>query len=332
LFRIDEEVNKIKESIVKLKDNIQLTPKKINLDIPSEFNWCVIDSSWQTPPVEFISKTVAIVYTGAYSNVDCLNTMRIRPFIHEGSNFDVEVYWFSAIEERKLALELLQQANLDILLLDGTITPSPALASTPWNKVDEILKVTEKLIETAEKTGTTIVGVVKRAKAQYLSTIANVPVADKLLATVLLDYNEYIDLGPLDKVLYKYITAKKHRTGEFLSRLAKSSTILRKIREIYYRPLSTHAIRVEIIEHGPTIDEVVAFLAKNATPHTGFPAMLDLVDIFVTKSKVSTQTLKGILENSILTRYKDPLDAKIAYILCGIQNPQKEYIYRLKSY
>jgi hypothetical protein len=329
LEKIDEEITKIKKSL----DRIRITPKKIDLSLAKDdFTWCAIDSSWQTPPVEFIAKTIAIVYTGAYSNVEELNTIEINPFVHEGSNFDVEVYWFSAVKERQLALELIRQTRLDLLILDGTITPSPALASTPWDKVEKILKVTEKLIETAKENKTTIIGVVKRARAQYLSTIANADIPDKLLATALLDYNEYIDLGPLDEVLYSYITTKRHRTGEFLSRLAKSSSFLHKIREIYYRPLSRHAIRVEIIEHGPTTEEVLAFLAKNATPNTGFPVMLDFVDLFVTKNKVSTQTLKEILQNSILTRYDDPTDVKIAYILCGLQNPQKEYLYRLKGY
>lgn len=212
------------------------------------------------------------------------------------------------------------------------------------------------MLNLAEKSKTTIVGVVKRVRSRYLSIYAGhcLSTNDKLMASLLLNKGEYISLGNYGSVLPQWLqinymdceTKRGMSREEAERRLNEGIENLKRVFNgdggrlkgipkvadtelIFYKaPITAVATKLEVLDLGGIgVPNLVGYLSSQTT-NTGYPYLLDLVDTYV---RVDSRLLDYV--KSLLTRYaglsiSDSNVKELINTLLQLTNPQKAYLYR----
>ncbi len=118
----------------------------------------------------------------------------VKAEIYTGENAQIELSLLRSIEEKRRALELLD--DVDILFLDGSLLAHPAhgLGSEALQKEEKELIL--KLLQKAERQGVAICGVIKDTHSEEWAKQLGTRVKDVVLANSLLEPCEYFQ--PID--------------------------------------------------------------------------------------------------------------------------------------
>ena len=179
-------------------------------------NAYAVDSSFGSPPMELVAGIMTVLAYGYVGNVDGLYDKWLtgEVVLEDTANFERSISRLAAVRERETAIRLLNRklegrANFDLLILDGEISvhPLPYNLAVEHGKYAYINKLMDKMVRLAERTETTIVGIVKRVRSRLLSVLRGdcLPANDKIFASLILDNGEYMTLGTFRDVLPRWL-------------------------------------------------------------------------------------------------------------------------------
>jgi len=358
LTSVMSEVNELRSRV---SDRINTIP---NVSGGRYFTYA-IDSSFPPSPLELVGGVLTVVAYGYVGQVGGRTDRYVTGDVlyEDSSDLNKSIEVLSKIREREMAARLLRdklkgRRSMDMIILDGEIYVHPLPYNLPAHegvrrRVEDVLEV---MLNLAERTRTTIVGVVKRVRSRYLSIYVNhcLSVNDKLIASLLLNKGEYIDLGNYGEILPKWIQVNymdcevkrgmskdeaERRLNEGLENLKRvfngDGGRLRGIpkvadtRLVFYKaPVTAVATKLEILDLGGLgIPNIVGYLSSQTT-NTGYPYLLDLVDTYV---RVDSRLLDYV--KTLLTKYaglnvEDNRVKELVNTLLQLTNPQKAYLYR----
>ncbi|MGC8570807.1 DNA double-strand break repair nuclease NurA [Caldivirga sp.] len=354
-------MNEVNELKAKVSSRISPIPNVSG----SRYFAYAIDSSFPPSPLELVGGVLTVVAYGYVGQVGGKSDRYVTGDIlyEDTSEISKSIEIISKIREREMAMKLLKdklhgRKNLDLIILDGEIYVHPLPYNLPAyegvrRKVEDVL---EKMLNLAEKSKTTIVGVVKRVRSRYLSIYAGhcLSTNDKLMASLLLNKGEYISLGNYGSVLPQWLqinymdceTKRGMSREEAERRLNEGIENLKRVFNgdggrlkgipkvadtelIFYKaPITAVATKLEVLDLGGIgVPNLVGYLSSQTT-NTGYPYLLDLVDTYV---RVDSRLLDYV--KSLLTRYaglsiSDSNVKELINTLLQLTNPQKAYLYR----
>jgi hypothetical protein len=328
-------------------------------------NAYAIDSSYPTPPLELVGGVLTVLSYGyvGYLNGSYDKYVTGEVVFEDVGEFERVITRRAQVRERELAIRLLRdkargRRNIDVLILDGEIPIHPLPYNLPveGGALSYITKVIGELLNLASKTGTPIVGVVKRVRSRLLSILQGkcLPVNDKLIASLVLNNGEYVVLGSYGEIMPQWVRVNygdcelrkrckggdcpdvrslmSRRLEEGLSNLDRvfsgevysGLSHLREVNVIFYKPHNgAPAVKLEVYNPGNAIklEDLVAYL-ESQTTDTGYPFLLDRVDEYVRLNP----SILDYVRNLII---KDSKEANTALLtMLQLTNPQKAYLVR----
>lgn len=324
-----------------------------------------IDSSFPPTPLELIGGVITIVSYGYVGWVGGKADVYVtgNVLFEDSSELERSIEVYSKIKEREVAVKLLKskmsgKRGIDMVVLDGEIYIHPLPYNLPARegvrrRVEEVL---DNLLSLAEKTNTTIVGVVKRVRSRYLSIMVNhcLPSNDKLVMSLVLRKGEYVNLGKFSEILpnwlrvnYTDCEVKRGMARELAeSRLAEGLENLKRVfsgdggrlkgirrvadtEVVFYKATNTDvATKLEVLDFGNLgVDNIVGYLASQTTL-TGYPYLLDLVDTYVRVDPRLLDYVRSRIVGEVEARDRPEDIRKIIITLLQLTNPQKAYLYR----
>ncbi len=177
--------------------------------------------------------------------------------------------------ERRLALEVLEGDEVDVLVFDGEVLPYRALKG--GGRWVEVYDLSLKVLERARRRGVVVVGIVKRSYSMMLSDVTGVRMNDKAVLTAVLSRGEYIVLEHPLRVLKEY-----------------------GCQVVFYKPFRGvgQAVKAEVCGPQRLVDDVVSFLASEASP-TALPWFIDTVDDMVRRELSKLDMLVRLIQASL---------------------------------
>ncbi len=348
-----------------LKAKISSRVKPIPNVSGSRYFTYAIDSSFPPSPLELVGGVLTVIAYGYVGQVGGKSDRYVTGDIiyEDTSEINRSIEISSKIREREMVIRLLKdklqgRRNIDLIILDGEIYIHPLPYNLPAyegvrRKVEDVL---ERMLNLAEKSRTTVVGVVKRVRSRYLSVYAGhcLPINDKLTASLILNKGEYISLGSYGSLLPQWLQVNymdceikkgmsreeaERRLNEGIENLKRvfngdggRLSGIPKIADIelifYKAPITTVATKLEVLDLGGIgVSNIVGYLSSQTTS-TGYPYLLDLVDTYV---RVDSRLLDYV--KTLLTRYagssvSDDNVRELINTLLQLTNPQKAYLYR----
>jgi len=203
-------LRKVVEELTSLRGKVQIRQTSASRSL----NIYAVDSSYGSPPLELVGGVFTVV---AYGYVGLSNGMQdkfVTGALFFSDTREADVSRFSALLEKRMATRLLEaklrgEKNIDLLVLDGEIAlhPLPFNLAAGGGKYEEVNKIINNMLRAASASRTSIVGVAKRVRSRYLSTLAGrcLPVNDKITASTFLRPGEYFSLGKLRDLLPRYV-------------------------------------------------------------------------------------------------------------------------------
>ncbi|GAB6944054.1 DNA double-strand break repair nuclease NurA [Vulcanisaeta sp. JCM 14467] len=331
------------------------------------FNAYAIDSSYPTPPLELIGGVMTVLSYGyvGYLNGSYDRYMTGEVVFEDVGEFERVITRRAQVRERELAIKLLREKargrkEVDLVILDGEIPIHPLPYNLPveGGVLAHVTKVIGDLLNLAVKTGTPIIGVVKRVRSRLLSVLTNecLPMNDKLIASLVLNNGEYMVLGNYGEVMPQWVRVNygdcelrkrcggknascsdikelmSRRLSEGLANIEKvfsgsahpGLSMLSRVQVVFYKPRNgAPAVKLEVFNPSDkvSIDELVAYL-ESQTTDTGYPFLLDRVDEYV---RLDPRILDYV-RNLIIKGSKDLNPALLTML--QLTNPQKAYLVR----
>ena len=353
--RIEDKINVLRE-ILNKKD----LASKINFNkIPLEYNnYCIaaIDSTFPPEGLDLVGGKLSAIVAGyiLHGCRDKRDKNRVEPrklvgdlVFADTEEFKEIVYTKAKILEKKLAIELLDnKANgligLDQVLFDGEIVPYKLLYSSPKKKekkkrLRKLEEVIEESISKAEKTNTTIIGVLKRSYSKILSAIIDekMPINDKAFMSIALNNGEYTCIGKLRELLprqVKYMNIPEEAKPRYRNIIIENLDQHPEYGEIevcFYKPHTktsfNQAVKIEVLDYGNIgIENIIAYLSSK-TSENAVPYFIDIIDSLVRLEARTLEAARRKLEAMLAKRRE-----KIGIILSGHTNPQKRYLSEIK--
>ncbi len=132
--KVGEIVKASKEIRENLKDRIKIIGK------PSRSFSCIgIDSTWTTPHLELLYGDCALIIYGCLGNE--IREVKAEPIVYAGDDFTSFVWKMSVELERELVIEILEKAEVDLLIFDGNIFPFPMVYARDWKEWASVVDV-----------------------------------------------------------------------------------------------------------------------------------------------------------------------------------------------
>ncbi|ABM80441.1 DNA double-strand break repair nuclease NurA [Hyperthermus butylicus] len=257
--------------------------------------------------------------------------------------------YHAKLYEKKLAMKLLKaiengDADAKIILFDGELVPYALLFKSPESIgksriLSRLSTIMQKLLEKAREHRITLVGVVKRSYSKLLAvyTGRRLPLNDKAVMSLVLDYGEYAVVGRFGDILPRYaeiiarekgVDPKKYRSivSVNLSNCPDCSNIVVAFYKPHTRTPSHQAVRVEVLDFGGYgLERILSMLNKLTNPGTGLPYPIDLVDEYI---RLEARVLE-LVRRKVIGHIAQVLDVvgPGAVMLLGHTNPEKRYIY-----
>ncbi len=319
--------------------------------------YLAVDSSYTSPPLELVGGYLGIVFVAS--------VMYGRSCRHETSGVELSAYVTydptrdltrleARLRERERAREALRrkssgEIHFDVLVLDGEVIPriSPrmftAVGGEP-NVVEEIIRRTDNMVLLAEKTGTPVLGVLKRSYSKDALAVlerdfaerglfSKVKLSDRAFFTYVLEPGELFVLGDYEKITsaYEHLVEEygeafpreyalaKYRLRWFKYMKGRTSAAS-KMRMALYRPsagFSSAAVKVEYCAAGLSDEEIVSSAAA-VSEATGFPAPVDYADALSQIPGDARFTVYQLVLQRIGER-----NPEVAEKLFSLVNPQK---------
>ncbi len=358
LQKVNVIVDKMEEKITKLRDIIDRKKLFLKLRfnrIPIEYdNYCIaaIDSTFPPEGLDLIGGKLSAIVAG-YILYGCRGKrdkerIEARKLVGDLIFLDTEefkeiVYTKAKILEKKLAQELLTSKEkgllgLDQIIFDGEIVPYKLIFSSIRRKerkkrLSLLEESVKKSIREAEKTGTTIIGVLKRSYSRLISAIVEekIPINDKALMSIALKNGEYTCIGKLREVLPKQVNymnipeESKPKYHTIVEENLRENPEYGEIEVCFYKPYNptsfNQAVKIEILDYGGIgTENIIAFLSSK-TSENAVPYFIDIIDSLVRLEAKTLEVARRKLE-ALLARNRE----KIGIILSGHTNPQKRYL------
>ncbi len=312
---------KVGEVIRFLRD-LRLDVKKI--EEPSRDYRCVgVDSTWTKPYLELLCGDCALIVCGCMG--DGVKEMIADVLVNDGEDTDRAIWRKSVELERRLASEILENHEFDILVFDGNIVPYPVMLEGMWEGLGDVMR---DLIGRAKRRGVSIVGVVKRVRSRYLSAIAGrpSPVNDKVIASLILKRGEFFSMGRYGEIIPRYfeVTGRRGYIDSF--ERVKEQIPVDEVEVVFYKGWRQSsydlATKIEVLDlAGLGVEEIVGYMSKIST-ETGFPAVVDWIDRLVRNEFDILRFIRDLIEKEAVDILPDE-EREIAIKLLGFTNPQK---------
>ncbi|BDR93272.1 DNA double-strand break repair nuclease NurA [Vulcanisaeta souniana] len=326
-------------------------------------NAYAIDSSYPTPPLELIGGVMTVLSYGyvGYLNGSYDRYMTGEVVFEDVGEFERVITRKAQIRERELAIRLLKdklkgRRDIDLVILDGEIPIHPLPYNLPveGGVLARVTSVIGNLLDLSARTGTPIIGVVKRVRSKFLSVLINrcLPMNDKLIASLTLNNGEYMVLGSYGDILppwiqinYNDCELRKRCNGkecdgvrELMSRRLSEGLVniehvfsgsthpgLKMLKEVivaFYKPRNgSPAVKLEIYNPSDrfNIEELITYL-ESQTTDTGYPFLIDRVDEYV---RLDPRILDYV--RSLIIKGSKDLNPALLTML-QLTNPQKAYL------
>ena len=221
--------NNVKEVLSKGRDSIRKVLERneyLKKITPSNksLKYVALDTGFTSPPIELIGGRLLIIVrshilVGTSSKyLAPTDSVGIIRFVQD-ENLGKPL---SKIIERKFVKEVLElkergELDIDLIVIDGELFPrappgylSEKSTSGMSKLYKKIIRLTQEIVELADKTDTALVGVVKRAYGRDLQVLLKIPpkelkyfqINDKAIATYILNPGEWIDIGSYADIVY----------------------------------------------------------------------------------------------------------------------------------
>ncbi len=333
---------------------------RVPKNYPKDFCVLALDTSFTSPPIELTGGRLGVIFRVAAQFGSCKSRVvdhsALVKFVDESEHV---ISLISKIIERRYVLSVLERAvkgyaDFDIVIMDGELLPrippgaiigrvrsASPLATRLYS---ELVELTNKIMELADKAGITIVGTLKRVYGKDIQVMLDNPqldITDKALASYILTNGEYINLGTYIDIVNAYEKfIKLHE--EFKSRLGQRFRWLKNI--VSHLPMSS-AINVLIyksssktyfsiptkielqISNEYTMEDIVGYLAS-ITSLNGVPFPIDVVDRL---SRVRREVLFLAQQNLYALLTKMLGDSRLALSIIGLTNPEKMKVIGFKT-
>lgn len=332
---------------------------------PGQYFTYAIDSSFPQTPLELVGGVLTVVSYGYVGQAGGVTDKYVTGTVifEDSSEVSKSIELFSKVKERELAIRLLRDKKrgrrvIDMIILDGEIYIHPLPYNLPSKESSRkrIEEVVDRMIALAEDTQTTLVGVVKRVRSRYLSIFLNrcLEVNDKLAMSLVLRRGEYANVGSFREILPRWIRVNymdcevkkgmgrdeaERRLNEGLQNLERVFTgdggRLRGVSRIgdlnvlfYKAQNSSIATKVEVLDFAKIgHDKIVSYLASQTTS-TGYPYLLDLVDVYVRVNPMILDYVRTLLLKNVGAGPGEQDVKEVVTSLLQLTNPQKAYLYK----
>jgi NurA domain. len=203
-------LRRVVEELSSLREKVEIK----QIATPRNFNVYAVDSSYGSPPLELVGGVFTVVAYGYVGLSNGLQDKFVTGALFFSDTRETDVSRFAALLEKRMATRLLEakmrgEKKMDMLILDGEIAlhPLPFNLAVRGGKYEDVNKVINAMLKAAVASKTTIVGVAKRVRSRYMSTIAGrcLPINDKIVASTFLKPGEYFSLGKLRELLPNYV-------------------------------------------------------------------------------------------------------------------------------
>lgn len=312
--------------------------------------YLAIDSSYTSPPLELVGGYLGLIFVVSVMYGKTCNPtasgVELSAYVTYDPTRDitrVEARRF----ERERAVEMLRkksdgEASFDVLIMDGEVVPrlSPRVLSGAGEESElarRLARLTDAMVLLAERTGTPVVGVLKRSYSRdalaVLGHFIDVSLSDRAFMTYVLEPGEFVTVGDYVSIASAYqdlvlkygeafprdVSPAKYRLAWFKWMLRHSSVAAR-MRMAFYRPRTSWGDTAVKIEYDTTEvdeDELVSSLVS-ASEATGFPAPVDYADSL---SQIPSDVRFAVYQLA-LQRISEA-SPEIAQRLFALANPQK---------
>lgn len=310
--RIAELFLSYRERIRELRHELEDKIKRVD-DVDETYSCIAIDSSYTTSLISLVSVALGAVAYGYYKFPQDEKEISGEVFEYKGAGESIHhnLSHYARSKERVVAINyLLKHNDIDGVVFDGDFPPFPI----PFKLVNHInvgfskIRFREevaRLYSLINERRVWCLGVVKRIRFPILSTLFNMDVEEKIIASLLLEPNEYIILGEYGKIVPEVFSRNSRFSLAEWERISREMPEVSKTKVIYFKPSRSRSqMAIKLLYYGEEpIEKIVGFLNKY-TNWTGYPIFLDIIDRLVS---VDLKTYKNIIWESFVKGLGDKL-------------------------
>ncbi|HDH07259.1 MAG TPA: DNA double-strand break repair nuclease NurA [Thermoproteales archaeon] len=341
--RIGEEVKKAVEIASQIRKFLKERGLIYRTFEPKEaLKSVAIDSDFTYPPLELVSGRLFIVIRAYVFGGGAYHKEKPR-FLNEAFVKFLKDHWnerssliLAKIFEKSLALQLLRDkenglADFEVVLFDGEIIPRVISIRSQIEKelFEKLIDITSKILEYSERTGTPLIGVIKRVQGRSLEALTSIkqPFNDKAMGTLILEPGEYVIIGSIRDIIGK-LGDRRPWLKKMVKKIPKASEILEILYKTFNPVLFELATKIEAyIPEKLRNEEYITYLISKIASITGQTGAPDPTDRADRLCSLRGDVIGAVHQGMIAEVSRVIGDFSLVFKALGLTNPEKIYPY-----
>jgi len=345
--KVVEEVEKVRSLVREVRRAIESRgdPFRIGTAGPAEdLCYVAVDSSFTAPAIELVGGYLGIVLVVAVLHGSRCSKGGVEAkayaelWFNEDLTSAVARYYERLTSKRLLEGKRRGELDFDVLLVDGEIVPRalPVRRGPSAGLLGRVVKLTEEVVELADRTDTAVVGVLKRSYSRDLVSILGfdqLRLSDKAVMSLVLRPGEYLVAGShID--IYRELEGLRGRPGvredwlearlRWYRSIVNNMPVGYTVKLAYYRAPRTlypTATKVEYVTSSSLHEDLLLSSLVHISTGTGIPVPIDYADALSTITKELKQTVYQKLLAEVAKEVK--AEAREVVPLLSLTNPEK---------